>query len=142
MWRILRTDVYDRQAKWYAKKKKNEFKAVLDNLDTLVKSLHSGKRPKPFAYGFLHEEPSDIIAIDQRGADAKVAATRLYVYPDIETDTLYLLTVGDKSSQGNDIQDCKRFVKQIKASPDCGGDEDDGYDEEDDSGDGAEAGKG
>lgn len=79
MWRLLHTDVYSRQSKWYGKKKKNELKAVLDNLDTLVKSLDSGKKPKPFAYGFLHLEPCDIIAIDERGAATKLAATRLYV---------------------------------------------------------------
>ena len=80
-----------------------------------MSSLQSGKSPKPFVYGFLHSEPSDIIAIDQKGAGSKLAATRLYVYPDTVTDTLYLLTIGDKPSQSVAIQDCKRFVAQIKA---------------------------
>jgi len=134
VWNLYKTDDFHRQSKWYGKKKKNELKAVLDNLDTLFNSLRGGRKPKPFVYGFLHEESSDIIAIDQTGAEFKVAVTRLYVYPDIETETLYLLTIGDKSSQEDDIQACKRFVKQIKSSPSRGGDEDDGKEHEDDSG--------
>ena len=35
-----------------------------------------------------------------------------------------LLTIGDKSNQSEDIQDCKRFVKQIKADPNRGGTDD------------------
>jgi hypothetical protein len=62
-----------------------------------------------------------------------LAATRLYVYPDVEAETLYLLTLGDKSTQADDIQDCKQFVKQIKANPNRGSTADDG---EDDQGEG------
>jgi hypothetical protein len=80
----------------------------------------AGKKPKPFVYNFLHPEPSDVIAIDQKGAGANIAATRLYVYPDTQTETLYLLTLGDKSTQSDDIQDCKAFVKYIRANPNTG----------------------
>jgi len=115
VWKIGPTGVFDRKVKWYQKKKKAELTAVLNNLTTFVLSLRSGRKPKPFAYGFLHAEPSDIIAIDQKGAGSKLAATRLYVYPEIVTNTLYLPTIGGKPSQPADIEDCKRFVAQIKA---------------------------
>ena len=105
----------------------------MNNLDIFLASLRSGKKPKPLIYGFLHSEPSDVIAIDQTGG-RKVAATRLYVYPDVETETLYLLTLGDKATQQADIQDCKRFVKQIKGDPNQGGTEDDGHDVEEGEG--------
>jgi hypothetical protein len=135
MWGILKTDEYERRYKRYDKKKSKELIAVLSNLDIFLMSLRSGRKPKPFAYGFLHVEPSDVIAIDQTGNEGKVSATRLYVYPDTETETLYLLTIGDKSSQKDDIQNCKRFVKQIKAEPNCGGTQ---ADEQDDNEDGDE----
>jgi hypothetical protein len=131
MWGILTTDHYLRRCKRYDKKKKNELLAVLNNLDIFLMSLRSGKKPKPLIYGFLHGEPSGVIAIDQTGG-VKLAATRLYVYPDTETETLYLLTLGDKSTQEADIQDCKRFVKQIQADPNCGRAQDHGHDEEND----------
>ena len=86
-------------------------------------------------YGFLHAEPSGVIAIDQTGG-VKLAATRLYVYLEVETETLYLLTLGDKSTQKDDIKDCKSFVKQIKDDPDDGGIEDHENNEDDDEGDG------
>ena len=130
MWGILKTDEYDRRYKRYDKKKRRELIAVLNNLDIFLRSLNSGKKPKPLIYGFLHGEPSGVIAIDQTGADGKVAATRLYVYADAETETLYLLTLGDKSSQSDDVLNCKRFVKQINADPNFGGERDDGRDDE------------
>jgi hypothetical protein len=115
MWKTEPTDDFNRQLKWYDKKKKNELKAVADNLDMFLKSLNDGRSPKPFVFGFLHEEPSDVIAIDQRGASTKVGVTRLYVYPSVATETLYLLTIGDKQTQNDDIQLCKRMVAIIKA---------------------------
>jgi hypothetical protein len=135
MWGILKTDHYPRRYKRYDKKKKKELAAVLNNLDIFLKSLHSGKKPKPLIYGFLHGEPSDVIAIDQTGG-TKLAEIRLYVYPDAETETLYLLTLGDKSTQSDDIQDCKAFVKYIKADPNGGGTGDDGNDHDEEEGDG------
>jgi hypothetical protein len=99
-----------------------------------VASLNAGSRPKPFCFGFLHSEPEDVIAIDQKGHGRNLAETRLYVYPDTESETLYLLTVGDKPSQGDDIENCKRFVHQIKHSTNVPGDR------TDDSGEQAEGG--
>jgi hypothetical protein len=102
--------------------------------ESIFLDANSGKKPKPLIYGFLHSEPSGVIAIDQTGG-RKVKATRLYVYPDVETETLYLLTLGDKSTQDDDIQDCRRFVKQIKADPHRGskGDENDEHDDGEES---------
>jgi hypothetical protein len=119
MWVIQKTDCYERRHRHYSKKKKRELLSVLNNLDIFLASLRSGRKPKPFAFGFLHVEPSDVIAIAQTGGP-NLAATRLYVYPDTETETLYVLTVGDKSTQPKDIQDCKEFVKQIRGEPNKG----------------------
>jgi hypothetical protein len=44
----------------------------------------------------------------------KLQQTRLYVYPDIQDKSLYLLAIGDKNSQKKDIQFCIDTVKQIK----------------------------
>jgi hypothetical protein len=59
------------------------------------------------------------VAIDQRGAkiekkQGKLKATRLYVYATIINQTLYLLGIGDKDSQKQDIETCRSKVKQIK----------------------------
>ena len=134
MWGVLKTRQYERRLKQYEKKKnkKPQLAAVLNNLEIFQKSLMAGKKPKPFVYGFLRTEPSDVIAITEQGGGANIAATRLYVYPDTETETLYLLTLGDKSTQSDDIRDCKDFVKQIRANPNTGdsNDHDSDHDEE------------
>ena len=116
MWGILKTDHYARRYRKYGKKKQKELHAVENNLDIFLKSLRSGEKPKPLLFGFLHSEPMGVIAVDQTGGQ-KLSETRLYVYPDVGTNTLYLLTLGDKSTQHDDIQDCKRFVKQITTDP-------------------------
>ena len=129
MWSLSKTDEFERRHKLYSKKKKLQLMAVLNNLEKLLTHLKTGRKPKPFVYGFLRSEPAGIIAIDEAGGGSNVAATRLYVYPDDATETLYLLTIGDKQSQHEDIQRCKAFVKEIQANPDCG-DDHGGHDED------------
>jgi hypothetical protein len=64
--------------------------------------------------GFIHDEPDGIKAIDQKGGGQKMKLqqTRLYVYPDITNRILYLLTIGDKGTQRDDINLCREFVRK------------------------------
>jgi hypothetical protein len=121
VWALYPTDEYARRRKWFAKKRPRELRATEENLDVFVESLNAGAPPKPILFGFLHVEPSDVLAIDQKGGGNKLAETRLYVYPDVITKTLYLLTMGDKASQHDDIAICKDFVEEIKKDPPTGG---------------------
>ncbi len=132
MWGFIKSRQCDRRLKQYrkSKNKKAQLNAVLNNLDLFQKSLISGRKPRPPIYGFLHEEPAGFFAITEQGGGANVAATRLYVYPDTETETIYLLTLGDKSTQTEDISHCKILVKDIRANPDKG--RGDGHSDEDD----------
>jgi len=50
------------------------------------------------------------IAIDQHGEEGKPAQTRLYVYPDVDSHVLYLITIGDKKSQRQDNASCREFM--------------------------------
>ena len=114
MWVIQRTDEYERRSRSYQKKHPRELAAVLDNLDTLHQALNRGVKPRQARFGFIHVEPSGVLAIDQKGGGAKLAQARLYVYPDAEHEVLYLLTLGDKRTQHQDIENCKHFVAQIR----------------------------
>ncbi len=118
MWRKLRTDEFERKHKWYAKKRKNELTAVMDNFELFLNHLDSGGKPQPLFYGFCKAEPGGFIRIKQTGAGVKLAETRLYLYTDVNTKTLYLLTIGDKRSQSDDIQYCRRCVQQIRTDLD------------------------
>lgn len=115
-WELSSTDKYERKLKTYEKKNPNELIAMLSNLDTYHHALNQLGNPLQIKSGFIHQEPKGIIAIDQRGGKQKVKLkqTRLYVYPDIESGNLYLLTIGDKRTQRADIQYCKNFVNRIE----------------------------
>lgn len=115
MWQLAPTDNYERQFRWYEKKRPRELEAVLRNLQTYFEALRAGNKPMQIKYGFVHVEPSGVFAIDQKGGVGKLAQTRLYVYPDTDTEILHLLTMGGKGfEQRNNIQLCKDFVAELK----------------------------
>jgi mRNA-degrading endonuclease RelE of RelBE toxin-antitoxin system len=115
-WKLSCTDRYERDYKQYEKKHTDELIAILDNLDSYFNALDELGNPCLIKSGFIHPESHGIIAIDQKGGKrrVKLQQTRLYIYPDIQNKTLYLLAIGDKNSQKKDIQSCIDIVKQIK----------------------------
>ncbi|MGL6073510.1 MAG: hypothetical protein ACRC8S_05030 [Fimbriiglobus sp.] len=114
MWEMRATDQYGRRLKQFSKKHRRELLAMLDNLDTYLKTLQSGVRPLQVQHGFLHTETHGAIAIDQKGAEGKPTQTRLYAYPDSETEILHLITIGDKKSQREDNATCREFIVGLR----------------------------
>ncbi len=114
MWKIEVTDDYNRRFKWFLKKRPRETRAVLDNLDTFFNTLITGAKPQQIKAGFIHPEPCGVLAFDQKGGGPNLAQTRLYVYPNSATEILYLITLGDKGSQHDDVQCCKAFVAELR----------------------------
>jgi hypothetical protein len=114
MWKLAPTDEYQRRHKRYVKDNPRELQAVLDNLDTYFKSLEAGVKPLQISHGFMHNEPLGVVAIDQKGGGKSLAQTRLYVYPEPETETLFVITLGDKRSQKADIATCRDFVTELR----------------------------
>jgi putative component of toxin-antitoxin plasmid stabilization module len=91
-----------------------ELEAMFDNLDTVHEALSADAKIEAVRnYGFVHPEPIGIIAVDQKGGGAGLKTCRLYLYPKKETQTIYLLTIGDKATQKNDIPRCKKLLKNI-----------------------------
>jgi hypothetical protein len=120
LWTLEPTEEYERRFKYYSKKHRRELTAILSNLNKFVDTLNDGTNPKPFVFGFLHAEPSDVVAIDP-GGGKNLVATRLYAYPDVAREVLHLLTIGGKPDQHDDIQNCKRLVIEIKRMYEKGG---------------------
>lgn len=114
MWKLVPTADYERRHKRYAKDHPRELQAVLDNLDTYFRSLEAGINPLQIKHGFMHSEPLGVVAIDQKGGGKNLAQTRLYVYPDSDTETLHVITLGDKRSQKHDIDACRSFVNDLR----------------------------
>lgn len=116
-WNIVSTGKYERDLKWYEKKRPHELAAVLGNLEIYFETLKNGVNPMQIKAGFIHDEPEGMKALDQKGGQQKVKLqqTRLYIFPEIKTGTLHLLAIGDKNSQRQDIQICRQMLKEIKS---------------------------
>lgn len=114
MWQAVPTSGYRGCLKHYAKKHRRELLAMLDNLDTYLQTLRSGVKPLQIRHGFTHAETHGAVAIDQKGAVGKVAQHRLYVYPDADTEILYLIAIGDKASQRDDNATCRELIVALR----------------------------
>lgn len=114
MWELQATEEYGRRLKQFAKKHRRELAAALDNLDTYHRTLQAGVKPLQVKFGFMHPEPLGVVAVDQKGGGKGLRETRLYVYPDAETETLHLITLGDKGTQERDIALCREFVLGLR----------------------------
>lgn len=113
--KVETTDNYDIKYKRYAKKNPKVLEAVLNNLDTYQKALARLGNPQKINAGFIHcKYPHGIKSIDQKGSKGSLKETRLYIYPDVATNTLYLITIGDKKTQSKDIKFCSDFVKKLR----------------------------
>lgn len=113
-WETEKIDLFNRRFKKYQKNHRNETKAVLNNLDKYMEAVNAGSDPHKVQRGFIHPEPMGIIAIDQTGHDGNLRETRFYIYPEIETQTVHLITIGDKDTQNRrDIPEAKQFVEEL-----------------------------
>ena len=88
--------------------------AVLRNLDRYFEALEQGAKPKQIQGGFVHPEPEDVVAVDQKGGGAGLSQTRLYLFADVQTEELHLITLGGKDTQEGDIKFSKTYAKKLK----------------------------
>ncbi len=113
MWGIEPSTQYEKDLKWYEKKREQELIAVLTNLSRFLILLKVSKNSKCVEAGYLHKEPRGVIAVDQKGLRGNLRETRLYTLPIDETKTLHLITIGDKDTQHADIEYSKEFADQF-----------------------------
>jgi hypothetical protein len=115
MWEIEPTDSFERDQKHYRKKHPRELAAVLANLERYLKLLAKAPNSKAVVpAGFLHAEPAGVMAIDQKGGGPGLQETRLYTFADDRTRTLWLITIGNKDEQPDDIQFSRKFVASVR----------------------------
>jgi hypothetical protein len=124
MWTVKANAEFDqRQRKLQKQGRSRELAVVARNLERYLQALELGTKPKQIQCGWVHQEPLDIFAITEKGANevlgknkAKgLVPTRLYVFPEIEKQILHAITVGDKSTQHDDIQYSKQYVRAVLA---------------------------
>lgn len=117
-WSLYTTDKYERDFKEYRKKRPDELISVLQNLDRYFAAIETVSHPRQIRAGFIHIEPNGVIAIDQKGGKKrlKLQQTRLYLYCDIDSKTVYLLAIGSKNTQKTDIAACSLFMKNFRTA--------------------------
>ena len=115
MWKILKADGYPakRELK-FGKKHERLVANVLANLKQYADTVSfSTPELAKRTLSFVHDEKKGLVAIDQRPPKGGVQL-RLYVYPQHSSKFLHVIAFGDKSSQGDDIRFCHRYIQEIE----------------------------
>jgi len=99
--------------KAYEKRHPLELKSCFDNVERIVDKLNEHGKISEIKFGFFRHESRGIWRIGQTGLP-HAAETRLYVYLYFDGKTIYLLTIGDKKQQPDDLRRCADNVKRIK----------------------------
>ena len=115
-WTILPSNLFLRKKKWFEKKDKDVMVAVMMNFARVFSALNDGVQLGEVRKWGKVRGGGDrgLLEIDQRGR-GKLPEARLYVYPHVETRTLYFITMGYKDTQDTDLKDCKRYIDKLEA---------------------------
>lgn len=100
----------------FAKKCAAEYDSLFANLEKIMRLLRAGHKIGGFSIGFFRSEGDGVYRIGQTSVRA-ARESRLYIYPDEAKRIMHILTVGDKKTQQDDINEAKRAVKHIKSQP-------------------------
>ncbi len=101
------------QFKKFHKKHPAEYSSCFANLSKVKSLLDSGYKLKSFKLGFFRSEGGELYRVGQSGI-AGSKETRLYVYLYECEQTIYVLSIGTKESQQQDIKNAKKMIKKIK----------------------------
>lgn len=125
MWTQEASETFKTACKWYAKKRKRELEGVAKNLNTYFTALCAGTKPLQIKFGFVHTEGKGVVAFDQGGGKG-LQETRLYAFPDLANEVLWLLAIGDKKTQTADIKRCHEMVTDFLKEEDTNHDSESG----------------
>ncbi|WP_309398789.1 hypothetical protein [Cerasicoccus maritimus] len=115
-WSISKDYATKSSFKKYAKKHPDEYTSCFANLDKIISLLNGGTKLAQLKIGFFRSEKDDLWRIGQTQVQ-DAHETRLYVSINDVTKIIHILKIGDKSSQAQDIPDCKKIIRsKIKAS--------------------------
>lgn len=113
-WQFCPCSDFEKQKKDFGKRWPAEMRAVASNLMTMLRALQEGTKPEQLKLlGFVHGNyPLGILSIDEtgHGKNSKPKAIRLYVFPSEPEEALYVMLLGEKDKQSQDVALCKEFV--------------------------------
>lgn len=120
MWELKWTTTYESRLKRLMKANPKEIHQTLNNLETYKVALENGVKPMQIVkLDFVRNAQLGIHEIDQTPLKKGKLAIRLYLYPSESEKTLYLLTIGDKDQQADDIRECSKFVRELRKKLDA-----------------------
>lgn len=90
-----------------------EYASLFNNLNKITGLLNGGQKIGGFHVGFFRSESDGLWRIGQSGVP-HAKESRLYLFPDQDNRIFYLLSVGDKDSQQDDINEAKTLLKKIR----------------------------
>jgi hypothetical protein len=99
----------------FAKKHPREYESLFANLDKVFKVLSSGHKLNTFKFGFFRSEGEGVYRIGQTAVRSS-QESRLYIFPDETSKTIYMLGIGGKNGQSEDIQQAKELRRSINKS--------------------------
>lgn len=114
MWEISYRYADKNRFKFVEKRWPQAYASCFLNLRKLFDFLEEGGSPLRFKVGFFRSEKKGVYRIGQTRT-AKTREMRLYIYPDESHKILYVLTIGTKNDQHDDIGYCHHIVKEIES---------------------------
>jgi hypothetical protein len=115
MWQIEDAEAIRSGFKRVSKGYPREYDACFANLYKILAILSNGNKVGGFKVGFFRSEGGGLYRIGQSGVKNS-KEVRLYVYPEIEEEKMYVLAMGTKETQQSDIQAAKQIIQKLKKS--------------------------
>jgi len=78
--------------------------------------LRAGHKLGSFQVGFFRSEREGVYRIGQTGVPS-AKESRLYVFPNAEQQVMYVLTIGTKEGQAEDINEAHRIARSLRTGP-------------------------
>jgi len=115
-WQLVPTEQYEVAFADYNEDRPNELSAIIANLSKYHDTILQLGHPQQITGKYVHKESKGVRALDESGSGLNnLQATRLYLYPDVKSKKIYLLTIGNKKSQKKDIKYCEGIVDQLRS---------------------------
>ena len=121
-WQVAQSPKFSKKLAKYHKKHEVEAQNAYENFKTYLGSLQQGINPMQITGGWIRPEANGSVAVTEKGPiKTRPNPTRLYMYPDVKTKILWLITIGDKKSQRRtDMPYVEEFIKQIRSEAENG----------------------
>ena len=113
VWEISNDLAEKRRFKDFNKKHPREYAACFANLGHVLNMLMRFGDVGSFQVGYFRSEGDGVYRIGQTGVK-HATESRLYVYAYSKGHRLYVLTIGDKKQQPDDIRRCKTIVSHFE----------------------------